>query len=190
MTEVDDRFAVARRGDLEAFTDWMGRVERPIRRSLQPFARAVDVEGVVQETLMRMWIFATDAEHGRELDGENASLRFAIGMARNIARNEARRNRREQFIPHDELPEVPVNPDPPPDPGLRKAIAKCLERVAKRPLAALRARLQARSEMGDRMIAQVLGMTLNTFLQNVVRARQQLARCLEGKGIPLQEFLS
>ena len=30
----------------------MGRVERPIRFSLRAFARAVDVEGVVQETLL------------------------------------------------------------------------------------------------------------------------------------------
>ena len=188
MTEVDELFDAARRGDWSAFTAWMGRVERPIRLSLRPFARAVDVEGVVQETLMRMWIFATDTDSGRELTGDNASLRFGIGMARNLARNEARRNRREQYLPHDELPEVPVNPDPPSDPGLRKAIAECLKRVAGRPLEALQARLHM--EGGDHDIARALGMTLNTFLQNVVRARQQLARCLERRGVPLRELLS
>jgi len=189
VTEVDERFAAARDGNRAAFSDWMGRVERPIRLSLQPFARAVDVEGVVQETLMRMWIFATDAESGRDLTGDNASLRFAIGMARNLARNEARRNRREQYLPHDELPDVPVDPDPPPDPGLRQAIVDCLKRLARRPREALEARLRMHDDH-DRVIARSLSMTLNTFLQNVVRARQQLARCLERRGVPLRELLS
>jgi hypothetical protein len=34
----------------------------------------------------------------------------------------------------------------------------------------------------------MLGMTTNTLLQNIVRARRQVARCLEGKGIPREEF--
>ena len=67
------------------------------------FARAVDVEGVVQETLMRMWLHARD--RGRELEGENASLRFAVGVARNVARSEARRLRREVHLSSGELPE-------------------------------------------------------------------------------------
>lgn len=188
MTEIDQTFAAARRGDLEAFSAWMGRVERPIRLSLRPYARAVDVEGVVQETLMRMWVFASDAESGRDLTGENASLRFAIGMARNLARNEARRNRRERYLPPEELPEVAVNPDPPPDPGLRKAIEECLKRVARRPLEALQARLRTNSGH-DNEVARALGMTVNTFLQNIVRARQQLVRCLEKRGVAMQELL-
>jgi DNA-directed RNA polymerase specialized sigma24 family protein len=188
VTEVDDRFAAARRGDLAAFTAWMGRVERPIRRSLEPFARAVDVEGIVQETLMRMWIFATDTASGRELAGPDASLRFAIGMARNLARNEARRTRRERYLPPDELPDVPVQPDPPPDPSLRRAIADCMKRIARRPRQALEARLRRQHEDGDRRIARSLGMSLNAFLQNIVRARQQLTRCLEKRGVPLEEI--
>jgi hypothetical protein len=31
-------------------------------------------------------------------------------------------------------------------------------------------------------------MTLNTFLQNIVRARQQLAKCLSARGVDLQEI--
>src|SRR5262245_59510257 len=98
----------------------MGRVERPVRLSLRAFARAVDVEGVVQETLLRMWMFAQDRE--RELTGENASLRFAIGMARNIARNEARRLGRERLLPPEDMPEIPTLPEPASDPRLAQVI--------------------------------------------------------------------
>ena len=190
MTSIDDQFAAARGGDLASFTAWMGRVERPIRASLRLFARAVDVEAVVQETLMRMWLLATDREHARELSGENASLRFAIGMARNLARNAARRIRREQFLPPDDLPEVAVRPDPAPDPGLRRAIDECLNRLARRPREALLARLGAYQALADRALAESLGMSLNAFLQNIVRARRQLAECLRGKGVPLEEMRS
>lgn len=189
MTVVDEHFAAARRGDLAAFASWMGRVERPIRASLGPFVRAADVEGVVQETLMRMWTLANDP-NGRQLSGENASLRFAIGIARNLARNEARRHRREQYLPPEDLPDVPVDPAPTPDPKLRRAIAECIDALARRPVEALRARLYLGAMSGDRAAAESVGMTLNTFLQNVVRARQQLARCLKGKKVSLAELVS
>jgi len=187
VTDIDERFTAARTGGLAEFEQWMGRVERPIRISLQPYARSVDVEGVVQETLTRMWILLRDPE-GRVLTGENASLRFAIVLARNLARNEARRNRREDYLPPEDLPEVPVEPAPPPDPALRRAIQACLDQLARRPLEALRARLEVGALMGDRAAAQAVAMTLNTFLQNVVRARQQLSLCLKGKGVPAAEL--
>ncbi len=188
VTEIDRFFARVCEGDHRAFAEWMGRVERPIRLALRSFARAVDVESVVQETLTRMWLYAQD--RGGELKGEDASLRFAIGMARNIARSEARRLGRMKYLPPEDLPEPGVEPDPPPDPGLRKAIMECLEKVAKKPLQALRARLEAAGMVPDRDVATGLGMTINTFLQNITRARRQVAECLEGKGVSLREILS
>lgn len=188
MTEIDERFAAARRGDLAAFEEWMGCVERPIRVSLQPYVRSVDVEGVVQETLTRMWILTRDPG-GRVLTGENASLRFAIVLARNLARNEARRNGREDRLPPEDVPEVPVEPAAMPEPSLRKAIEDCLKGLARRPLVALLARLALGALQGDRVAAESVSMTLNTFLQNVVRARQQLVHCLEGKGVPVTELV-
>ncbi len=188
MSLVDSLFARARDGEEGAFAEWMGSVELPIRRSLERFARAVDVESVMQETFLRMWILAQDPE--RELTGEDASLRFALGTARNVARAEARRTGREKSLPPEDLPETPVEPIPPPDPGLRRAILECVERVAKKPLQALRARLTYGVLLSDREIARRVGMTVNTFLQNIVRARKQVADCLARKGIPLGEVLS
>ena len=48
MTEIDQLWARALTGDRKAFGDWAGRVERPVRRSLWRFARAIDVETVMQ----------------------------------------------------------------------------------------------------------------------------------------------
>jgi len=185
---IDRVFGLVCQGDHEAFAEWMGRVERPIRLSLRPYARAVDVEGVVQETLLRMWLYAQD--RGAMLTGENASLRFAIGMARNLARNETRRLKREVLLPPEKHPEIPIPPDPVPDPGLAKAIADCLQQLAGRSLEALKARLEMAAFLPDRLIAAAVGMTLNTFLQNIVRARRQMAACLQNKGVPLTEIPS
>jgi DNA-directed RNA polymerase specialized sigma24 family protein len=188
MTEIDSLFQAAGSGDVAAFAEWMGRVERPIRFSLRAFARAVDVEGVVQETLLRMWLLARD--QSRALAGEDASLRYALGMARNLARAEARRLKREVHLPPENIPELPVPPDPPSDPGLFQAIRECFEKLARRPREALLARLRYGYAEDDRRVARLLRMTPNTFWQNIVRARRQLADCLRGKGVPLEEILS
>lgn len=185
MSEIDELWARVWRGDREAFGDWMGRVERPIRRSLSRFARNVEPEVVVQETLMRMWVLAQKSD--RELNGADASLRFAIRMARNIALNELRRRGREVPLPEDDdFEQTP--PEPPSDPALARAIRDCLDRLAGQPLKAMRARIELGHQMADKVLAQMLGMTTNTLLQNIVRARRQIAGCLEGKGIPREEF--
>ena len=171
-----------------AFADWMGAVEAPIRRSLSRFVHAIDVESVLQETLLRMWLYAQD--RGAELKGEAASLRFAIGMARNIARSEARRMGRITLLPPDDMPEVEVQPEPPPDPGRRRARQECLAALKGKPLVALRARLDSVGVEPDRELARNVGMTLNTFLQNIVRARNSMAECLRRRGVVIEEALS
>ena len=42
--------------------------------------------------------------------------------------------------------------------------------------------------LDDRTLAAELDMRVNTFLQNIVRARRLLRKCLEGKGVRLEEF--
>ena len=187
-SEIDMLYARVRMGDQPAFARWMGRVERPIRMNLARFARAVDVEAIVQETLLRMWVIAT--RHLRELEGENASLRFAIGLARNLARSEARRIGRLRFLPPEDLPDVAEDPPPTPDPGLAAAIRDCMGRLTAKLREVLQARIARGGLQHDREIAGGLNMKPNTFLQNVVRARQQMRKCLEGKGVPLREIVS
>jgi DNA-directed RNA polymerase specialized sigma24 family protein len=186
---LDDTFRLARSGDEEAFARWMGMVEIPLRKSLRAFARAVDVEVVVQETFARMWLAAVDS--ARILEGNHASLRFAFRVARNVALEEMRRYGRGRLVDPEQLdglPEGRVEAEWP-DPALRQAIADCFERLPGR----LRKALQSRVREGwrpDRELAESLRMKLNTFLQNIVRGRRLLATCLERRGVRLSEILS
>jgi len=94
-------------------------------------------------------------------------------MARNLARNEARRFRREHLVAKWPFPEPAVEPDPPPDPFLARLIRRCLGRLAPRPREAIRARMKEGHLLADAALAEGLGMSLNTFLQNIVRGRRQ-----------------
>lgn len=186
---ADELFLLARSGEPDAFAEWMGMVEIPLRRSLRRFARAVDVEVVVQETLARMWLVASDPQ--RVLEGRDASLKFAFRVARNVALEETRRWRLDRFVDLgklEDLPEGSIDPEPG-DPALARAIADCFRRLPGKPRSALAARLEGDC-LPDRVIAERLRMKLNTFLQNIVRARKSLEKCLEGRGVRLREVLS
>ena len=190
---TDDRadlaFGRARLGDREAFAAWMGMVEIPLRRSLQRYARAVDVEIVVQETFLRMWLFALD--QSGILAGDHASIKFAYRVARNVALEEMRRYRQDRFVDIamlDDLPEGQVEPDKS-DPALGRVIDDCLSRLPKQPRIALSARLRDGLQP-DRELAARVRMKGNTFLQNIVRARRLLRACLEKRGVRLAEILS
>lgn len=193
MTPVDAAWQEVRRGSEAGFRAWLSLVEPVLWRALRPFAPAVDVEAVVQEALLRMWVLAPT----QPLAGENASLRFALRLARNLAIDEARRRGREVPLepawtgdgdpPPDPLP--PAAPAPLPDPRLHRAIVACLDELPSRPKAALRARLAAAGSLPDRLLAERLAMQLNTFLQNVTRARRLVEQCLAAAGIPVKEVL-
>ncbi len=183
MTEIDVAFAGARDGRVERFARWMALVERPLRASLRRFARAVDVESAMQEAFLRMWIACRNPE--RVFEGDNASLRFALRVARIVALEEVRRARHEHLVALEDLDpsaEPSVDPTPPADPGLLRAIKDCLGRLRGKPREALFARLSGGHTLADRDLATSLGMAVNTFLQNVVRARRSVADCLERKG--------
>ena len=67
-----------------------------------------------------------------------------------------------------------------------EASRRCLDKLPRRPGEAMRARLRGGP---DGALARALGMRVNTFLQNIVRARKLLAKCLETYGGRLQEHL-
>jgi DNA-directed RNA polymerase specialized sigma24 family protein len=186
---IENAFMLAGSGNTEAFSEWMGMVEIPLRKSFARFARFVDPEVIVQETFLRMWLVARDP--ARRLEGENASLRFALKVARNVVHEELRRMRPYQSLDDEEWNELPEMSFEPvlPDPALGKAIRKCLDRLPEQPRTALNARL-FQSHHPDRQLAEQLRMRLNTFLQNIVRARKLLAECLERRGVRLGEMLS
>ena len=142
----------------------------------------VDVEAVLQETLLRVWQTAPRFEP----DGKpEALLRFAIRIARNVAISDIRRNGKP--IETDE-PIVVVAPPIEPDPMLRQVIAACREELPDKPAQALAARLGGAGD-SDRVLAAQIGMQPNTFLQNVTRARKLLMTCLERHGVMLEAVM-
>lgn len=179
MTALDHAFEKTRSGDPAGFADWVRLVELPLRRGLARFAHAVDVEAVVQDALLRMWRLAPTLA----LEGPDASLRFAHVVAKNLAREELRRARRFEPLPDDGAHDIAIEPEPPADPALRRIIVRCFGKLGGRPKRALALRLAGGAPRPDRELAAELGMTVNTFLQNVVRAREALRKCFAKHGL-------
>ena len=185
--DLDVHLAAIAAGDADAFGAWMAAAEAPLRRGLRAAAARVDVEAVLQETLLRMWQVAPRVAR----DGQpNALLRLAHITARNLVRSELRRARTEP-AEADTIERalaaailVPVEADP----LLRRAIVDCLEHLPPKPRQALGARIhEGHAGRSDHELATLVAMTLNTFLQNVTRARRLLGECLESRGVSVQE---
>ncbi len=175
-------------GDAAAFGQWASSVESSLRGTLRPFAALCDCEAVLQEALLRVWQVAPRFKH----DGKaNALLRFAVITARNVAFTELRK----VAATPTELDELhrsleaqgDVSPKTP-DPHLRAALQKCREKLPAQPGLALTARIERSDD--DHALAASVQMTLNTFLQNVTRARKFLAECLKKAGVDLDLELS
>ncbi|MEW5849567.1 MAG: sigma factor [Myxococcota bacterium] len=177
--DLDVHLVAIQAADADAFAAWMTGAEEPLRLALRGFATSVDVEAVVQETLLRVWQLAPAFKP----DGRaNSLLRFAHRVARNLALSECRRLR----TTHDEhaLDELEAPVVVPPDPMLRRHIEACREELPPRPAQALAQRIHGSGE-SDVTLAQRVGMTVNTFLQNFSRARKLLAECLARRGVDL-----
>ena len=135
----------------------------------------------MQETLLRIWQVARRCER----DGKpNSLLRLAIRIARNLALSEIRRPGHGAVDSNDSALEEVEDPAPAfADPLLRERIKECLGKLPGQTAAAILARLHGGGVEPDKQLAERLGMRLNTFLQNVTRARRLLAECLAGFGI-------
>jgi RNA polymerase sigma-70 factor (ECF subfamily) len=166
-------------GDARAYGAFLACAEPVVRRSLRSFATRVDVEAVLQEAFLRLWQVAPRVE----LDGRpNSFLRLGLRIARNLALDECKR-RRELPLPEDFEPAAdPVLPDP----MIAERIRVCFGELPPKPGAALRARLDGDPGEPDAAIAARIGMRVNTFFQNVTRARKALLECLARTGVVLE----
>jgi DNA-directed RNA polymerase specialized sigma24 family protein len=185
MDDLDRHLPAIAAGDSDAFARWIAGGERRLRESLRSFAALVDVEAVLQETLLRTWQVAPRVRPDGRAD---ALLRLAIRTARNLAIDEARRARRAAVDPEvveraleDEA--RAASGDTPPDPLFFVAIRQCHAALPEKPREAIAARLEAGGGEADATLAARLGMRLNTFLQNVTRAKRLLLECLERRGL-------
>lgn len=182
MTDTDRDLEAIAAGDHNAFARWVAAAEPRIRFSLSRFCRFVDTEVVVQETLLRMWQLAPRFTPDGKPD---ALLRYAVRTAHNLAITEVRRNGTRDSIDLPDAPEFGVV-DPPPlsTAELREAVEGCLRELPRRPRSAMRARLRE-PHVRDDALADGLGMTANTFFQNIRRARLALLECLQRHGFAL-----
>jgi DNA-directed RNA polymerase specialized sigma24 family protein len=179
QADLDIHLAAIQAADAQAFASWMAAAEGALRRSLRGFAASVDVEAVLQEGLLRMWQLAPAfVPDGRP----NALLRYTHRICRNLALSECRRLRTTADESALESVEAPM-PDAP-DPILRRHLDHCRQELPQKPAQALAQRLASHGEP-DALLAQRVGMTLNTFLQNFTRARKLLVDCLRGRGVTL-----
>lgn len=181
MNDLDTYLSAIQQGNADAFERWVGGSEARMRLSLKKFASLVDTEAILQEALLRVWQVAPKVTP----DGSpNSLLRLAIRIAHNLAISEMRRIRPSTETDLDSSSAAEDNPTP--DPLLRSAILKCHDKLPQKPRQALAARLETSGSQSDQELAEKLGMTLNTFLQNFTRARRFLAECLQGMGIELE----
>lgn len=177
-------------GDQEAFADWLAGAELRLRESLASFAHVVDVEAVMQESLLRVWLIAPRFEPDGRPKG---LLRLAIRVARNLALDEARRRRIsartiESLAFVAERDDVPDPPDPDESRHLRQALERCTEELPPRPKQVFDAQMRSPGK-AEQEIAASLHMKRNTFYQHLRRARAALEACLKRHGIGL-EFTS
>lgn len=180
--DSDLELPAIQQGDAEAFARWLVGAEPPLRAGLRKFATVVDTEAVLQEALLRVWQVAPHcAGDGRP----HALLRFAMRITQNLAIGEARRHRLLPAAVGDELPEPVVEPANAPDEAVRAAVQRCLEKLPPQPSRAIMLRLTDEARRTDHELASGCGMTTNTFLQNVTRARKLLAECLQRSGVDL-----
>ena len=191
--DLDHLLPALAAGDVDAFARWVRRAEPAIRSGLRSFAAWVDVEGVVQETLLRIWqVGPRFVPDGRA----NGLLRLAMRTARNQAISQLRRRHiepmeidaldREALEQHLSVPAQELAADP----ALRRRIEDCLRGLPRQPGRALRARLVDDGGQDDATLASGIGMRPNTFLQNITRARRLLIECLRRHGIDLETELT
>jgi RNA polymerase sigma factor (sigma-70 family) len=180
MSDLDQYLGAIVARDQNAFAAWVAGAEPRLRGGLRSFAADVDTEAVVQETLMRVWTAAERVQ----LDGRpDALLRYALRIGWNLAIDEARR-RRPDFMPNWMQEELR-------DPGeervpaeVAEAVRECRENLPPKPRQAIDARIEG-GWRRDEELARRLGMTLNTFFQNIKRAREAIRDCLESRGVNL-----
>ncbi len=189
--DLDAHLPAILTGNTHAFGRWMAGAEGTMRDSLRSFASVLDVESVLQEALLRVWQvaprFVTD---GRP----NGLLRLGIRIARNLAVSELRRTK-SRPVPEEDLERALAQAEQVdltergPDPLLREVLARCHARLPEKPRQAIDLRLSPDGGRSDDELASLLGMRLNTFLQNFTRARRMLADCLKKAGIVVEEGL-
>ena len=181
MADLDQHLPAIVAGDPDAFGRWVAGAEPRLRDSLRPLAARVDTEAVLQESLLRMWQVAPRFVSDGKPDG---LLRLGIRIARNLAFDELRRRRVDPASHRSARSRARRRRRAPADSDARSAPAPGDRRVPRTSSAANQRARSTRASRphggdSDEISPRASSMRLNTFLQNVTRARRLLADCLK-----------
>lgn len=181
--EVAELQAIAER-DLEAFSRWFARCEIHLRTSLRSFEQFVDVEAVVQDTVIKVW---EDPLRIRPDGRPGFLLRWARTVALNAARNAARRQGHHAAMPADD--DVAGDVRPMSDVFLRTRVQECFGRLPVPQQRAFRARVADAGSRTDRQLAASIDMSFDAFRQTLTRGRRALVACLRSFNIDVMEYI-
>jgi DNA-directed RNA polymerase specialized sigma24 family protein len=183
--EVAELEAIVGR-DQDAFSRWLARCELALKRSLANYAQVVDVESVAQDTALRVWEQAATVTPDHR---PGFLLRWAVTVARNHARNQAKRAGREVPFLFDVLP-ASEGASGRIDTMFRERVARCLAQLPVHPRKAIQVRLADGGAQSDRALASAINMRFDAFRQNLARGRAALTRCLQKFGIDVAEYIT
>ena len=112
-------------------------------------------------------------------------FRWAVTVAKNKARNNAKRAGRQMPLGDDSQPadSVPFS-----DPLLRSRILECRDRLPIHQRRAFMARCEDGGKGDDPALAVSVGMSRDGFRQNLSRARKALVKCLRSSSIDVMEY--
>lgn len=148
----------------------------PYRIACRILGDSAEAEDIAQEALLRLWNNAGKWQPG------NAIAAWLTTVATNLCRDRLRRTRR---LSREEAPEredqAPLADRSLVEEEMARAVRECIGELPERARTAVV--LTYYEAQPNRTVAELLEMKLKAFESMLLRARQLLQGCVEGKGV-------
>jgi RNA polymerase sigma-70 factor (ECF subfamily) len=150
--------------------------EVPYRIACRMLGDPAEGEDIAQEALLRLW------NHAGKWQAGHAIAAWLTTVATNLCRDRLRRTRR---LSGEEAPErrdeAPLADRSLAEEEMAQAVRECIGELPERARAAVV--LTYYEAQPNRTVAELLEMKLKAFESMLLRARQLLQGCVEGKGV-------
>lgn len=148
----------------------------PFRIACRMLGDPAEGEDIAQETLLRLWNNAGKWQPG------NAVAAWLTTVATNLCRDRLRRTRKlSREEPPERMDEAPLADRSLVQEEMARAVRDCIAELPERARAAVV--LTYYEAQPNRTVAALLEMKLKAFESMLLRARQLLQGCVEGKGV-------